>query len=141
MTLHSPCLAETLAANWKATLERRGRHHKQPGWRVAVRRQRRTVLARSGAGSRSLLVWPASLIVAADGVVTTHSITPDLPGTCRWETQVFAGDGGSAAPASDRALASEPGADSETARFQRAAWQRFAASHGIEAEGATAPVS
>ena len=139
MTLQSRA-AETLAANWKATLEGAAEQH-EAGHGASQYAGSETVLARSGAGSRSLLVWPASLIVAADGVVTTHSVTPDLPGTCRWETQVFARDGGSAASASDRALASEPGADSETARFQRAAWQRFAASHGIEAPGATAPVS
>ena len=98
------------------------------------------MLARSGAGSRSLLVWPASLIVAADGVVTTHSITPDLPGNLPLGNPGVRRRRRLGRPGFGPAR-SEPGADSETARFQRAAWQRFAASHGIEAEGATAPVS
>lgn len=131
--------AETLAANWKACLERASDHHATDGDSRYAGTD--TLLARTSAGTGSLLVWPASLIVAADGVVTTHSVTPDLPGTCRWETQVFARDGVAAPAAGDRALAAAPGADSETARFQRTAWERFAATQGIEPEGATAPVS
>ncbi len=125
--------AETLEANWKACLERAADHHAADG--VARYAGADTVLARSTAasGARSLLVWPASLVVADGGVVTTHSITPDLPGTCRWETQVFARDGVAAPAAVDHALATRPGADSDTARFQLAAWERFAAVHGIEA--------
>jgi nitrite reductase/ring-hydroxylating ferredoxin subunit len=122
---------ETLEANWKACLERAAEDHHAAGASRSAGSE--TVLARypdaDGTGPRSLLVWPASLIVADGGVVTTHSITPDLPGTCRWQTQVFTRDGATAPPPVGRTAASP--ADSDTARFLQSAWERFAATHGI----------
>ncbi len=86
----------------------------------------------AGSGPRSLLVWPATLLVADEGVVTVHTVTPDLPGECRWETQVLAQDGAAPPPAVVEAPAGEADPASDTARFQRLAWERFAATHGIE---------
>jgi phenylpropionate dioxygenase-like ring-hydroxylating dioxygenase large terminal subunit len=97
------------------------------------------VLARFDAagngGRRSLLVWPASLVVVDDEVVIVDTITPDVPGTCRRQTQVFARDGVSAIDAAPRAAAlADPAGGATTlpderdvARFQRLAWERFRA--------------
>jgi nitrite reductase/ring-hydroxylating ferredoxin subunit len=126
--------AETVHEDWKSHLERASEAHHAPAGASAYVDGAR-VLARfpvaDTAGPRSLLVWPASLIVADDGVVTAHSITPDLAGTCRRQTSVLARDGVEPGPAADPATAPPSDADNHVARFQRLAWQRFAAAHGI----------
>ncbi|MDX6375928.1 MAG: hypothetical protein QOE98_231 [Gaiellaceae bacterium] len=89
--------------------------------------------AASSGGRRSLLVWPASLVVVDDEVVIVDTITPDVPGTCRRQTQVFARDGVSADDAASRAAAladpaggaMTPPDERDVARFQRLAWERF----------------